>query len=328
MSNALNSVSRRNLLKTAGALAASSALGFGETAFAQDALAGRDLLKDKRPVVHPDGPKLGCYDPWGDFKDDTNVATEHLFLPWEDVELSGLAEADAYANERGRNILITIEPWSWDLDWNVNSSELRARILAGHYDENLRAICNAVKGFKSKVIIRWAQEMENPSGRFTWSMWNPKDYVAAYRNMFRITKDILPDATMMWSPKGLETLVPYYPGDEYVDLVGLSVFGYDEYDKIEFGGPRTFVESLQVGYDTAVDFGKPIWVAELGYEGNLDYLTNWVQDVTFNHAEFPELKEVVYFNDKEVWRWPHGLGLPDWRVIRGRKTGPATQRSR
>ena len=317
MKNLKYNLSRRSLFKGAGTLAALALTGTNaDRARAEDLLAGRDLLVDKRPYIQSDGPKLGCYDPYGDFSDESRVATEHLFLPWEDVELSGLPAADEYALARNRKVLVTIEPWSWDLDWNVSSPELRQAILSGKHDANMRAICEILATFKSPVTIRWAQEMENPSGRFTWSLWKPEDYIEAYRRMFRIAKEVAPKADMMWSPKGLETAKPYYPGDEYVDLVGLSVFGYDKYEKIEYGRPRSFAEDLKLGYETTVGFGKPIWIAELGYEGELDYLEKWVLDVTRKFPEYPELKEVIYFNDKEVWAWPHRLGLPDWRVVR------------
>ncbi len=309
--------SRRAILGTSLAAASVVPALSMRPAFAQTPPAGRDLTKDKRPVIHPDGPKFGVYDPWGDFKDEKGVSTEHLFLPWEDVDLSTLPQADAYAFARGRKIMITIEPWSWAKEWNVSRAELSHLILTGQRDDNMRAILKVAAAFKSPVTIRWAQEMENPYGRFTWSNWKPEDYIAAFKRMVGITREMLPKAHIMWSPRGQKNLVHYYPGAQYVDLVGLTVFGYDKFDVMQFGGPRTFAESVKQGYDLTVGYGKPIWVAELGYEGATDYLAKWVEDVTARNPQFPHLEEVVYFNDKEVWPWPHNLGYPDWRVVRG-----------
>jgi endoglucanase len=314
-------ISRRSVLGGAAAALSTTLLPAG-AAMAQAGLAGRDLMRDKRPVIHPDGPKLGAYDPYGDFSAETQVATEHLFLPWEDIELDSLGAADDYAAERGRKILITIEPWSWALDWNVTSDELRQRILAGGHDDNMRAILDAVSGFRSPITIRWAQEMESSTGRFTWQNWEPDAYIEPYRRMTGITREMIPSARMMWSPKGEENLAQYYPGDDVVDLVGLSVFGLDAYDRIEHGGPQSFAELLRPGYERTVGFGKPIWVAELGYEGELPYLADWVENVTRNDPDFPDLEEVIYFNDKEVFAWPHGLGLPNWRVAREQRIYP------
>lgn len=295
------------------------------SALAEDALAGRDVLKDKRPVIHPDGPMFGSYDPYGDFSTQTDVSIEHVFLPWEDVELEGLTQADEYAFARGRTVLLSIEPWSWSPDWNVSPTELRDRILSGHYDENMRAILDRAAEFKSPVVIRWGQEMDNQSGRFSWANWAPRDYIRAYIRMMDMVRERLPDAPIMWSPKGEQNLRDYYPGDEYADIVGLSVFGFEAYDLIEFNRPRRFADALRPGYELIAGFGKPIWIAEIGYEGSVGYLKQWVQELTFNDPEFPALAAVVYFNDKEVWSWPHDLGFPSWRVVREEANYPVRQ---
>ncbi len=325
MSEKSINISRRGMLQTAAMLAGGAA--FAMTAGkslaqpeaqvqATEAAPSRDVLKDKRPILHANGSRFGAYDPHGDFRDEKGDVTEHLFLPWEDVDLSNLGTADDYAYERGRKLLITIEPWSWDQNWNVSSNLLRQRILSGYYDANMQAICDALSGFKCPITIRWAQEMDNPYGRFTWSLWPPADYIKAFRRMHAIVKKTLPEAKMMWSPRGEKGLQAYYPGDKFVDIVGLSVFGYEPFDKIEYGAPRSFAESVKRGYELSAGFGKPIWVAELGYEGGKDYLTKWVEEATRKYPEYPALEEVVYFNDKEVWPWPYGLGLPNWRVVR------------
>jgi endoglucanase len=277
--------------------------------------AGAQTITDKRPTIHADGIKFGAYDPHGDFGAQQSVTTEHLFLPWEDVDLETLRVADAYALARGRNLLITVEPWSWDVDWRLTSTELRAKLLRGDFDANMRAIAKMIDELKSPVIVRWGQEMEDKSGRFSWSGWNPPDYIAAYRRMMDIVRQEAPGTRLMWSPKGEPGLNAYYPGDTYVDFVGLSVFGLEAYDKIAHNGPRTFTEALKPGYDLVALYNKPIWVAELGYEGGDVYIKPWMETATMKQSDFPELQEVVYFNDREVHAWPFNLGRPNWRVI-------------
>ena len=279
-------------------------------------LQDKSTIKDKRPEVHPDGVRFGAYDPHGDFAQQSNLATEGLFMPWEDVDLTSLPSADTYAGQRGRNLLVTVEPWSWDKDWRLTSSQLRERILSGGYDVNMREIARLIGQMKVPVVVRWAQEMEDRDGRFSWSGWQPDAFITAYRRMMDIVRKEAPNARLMWSPKGLAGLKEYYPGDGYADLVGLSVFGLEAYDRIAHGKPQTFQEVLAPGYKLVEEFAKPVWVAELGYEGSDPYLTAWMRDVTRKYAEFPRVEEVVYFNDKEVHAWPYNLGRPDWRVVR------------
>lgn len=277
-------------------------------------------VTDKRPIVHPGQVKFGAYDPHGDFSEQKDVTTEHLFLPWEDVDLATLGVADAYAQARGRTLLITIEPWSWDVNWRVTSDELRQRVLRGEYDAAMTAIAVEIAKLKSPVIVRWGQEMEDTNGRFSWAGWAPQDYITAYKRMMDIVRKEAPGIKIMWSPKGMTGLNAYYPGDDYADLVGLSVFGLEGYDERAYGAPRTFSEALKQGYDLVSGYDKPIWVAELGYEGSETYMKPWIETVTLNQEEFPKLTDVVYFNDRDVHSWPFDLGRPNWRVVEGEQT--------
>lgn len=310
-------LSRRALMKgSLAAVVSVPAIAASTLRAQEDALAGRNLEKDKRPILHQGGLRFGAYDPYGDFSDETGVATEHLFLPWEDVDLSSLPAADEYAHARGRNVLVTIEPWSWAQDWNVSSDQLRGFVLSGQRDENMRAVSEVLATFRSPVVVRWAQEMDNPFNRFTWADWSASDYIEAFRRMREILHETAPSARMMWSPRGERTLQRFYPGDEHVDLVGLTVFGFEDYDIRVHGRPRTFEESVRQGYELTAGYGKPVWVAEVGYAGTQEYVADWVRSITAEYPQFPLLEEVVYFNDREVWEWPYGLGWPDWRVIR------------
>lgn len=271
-------------------------------------------VTDKRPIITDTSIDFGAYDPHGDFGSDANVKIEHLFLPWEDVDLSTLSIADEYALQRGRSLLITVEPWSWDVDWRVTSDELLAGILAGRYDANMASVCSAAANLKSPLIIRWAQEMDETDAQFTWAKWTPENYITAYRRMVTECRKHIKSAKYMWSPKGNPELIDFYPGDEFVDIVGLSVFGLQEYDRGHFGKERTFAEALAPGYRLVEGFAKPVMVAELGYEGDQTYVRNWAENVAKPDPHFPKLSAVVYFNDRDVYPWPENYGRPNWRV--------------
>jgi beta-mannanase len=271
---------------------------------------------DKRPVLTEASIDFGAYDPHGDFGKPGSSRIEHLFLPWEDVDLSTLTLADEYARERGRTLLITIEPWSWSPEWRLSHQELLRTILDGERDENMAQVCSAAAALKSPLIIRWGQEMDETDNQFSWSHWQGADFRAAYRRMVDVCRTHLKTAKFMWSPKGNEGLEAFYPGDDVVDIIGLSVFGYQPYDRATAGRDQTFSERLAPGYGRVKNYGKPIMVAELGYEGDASYVQSWATSVAKRHEDFPELTAVVYFNDREIYPWPRGFGRPDWRVVR------------
>lgn len=281
---------------------------------------------DNRPYIYANSVPFGAYDPPGNFTDDKFPKIEHLFLPWIDVDLTLLHQADAYALARHRELMITIEPWSWAKNRRIRPDDLYVNITGGNYNATINKICGIISGYTSTTTIRWAQEMEDPVGRFSWQYWSSDEYKMAYRHFVEQCRSVAPKAKFMWSPKGLEHLADYYPGNDVVDIVGLSVFGYQPFDRGEIGHDQTFADVLTPGYERAVKLGKPIWVAELGYSGDKAYVSNWQKQVEIKYAQFPNLKAIVYFNDKEVWPWMKDYGLPDWRVDHNIINGSLSQK--
>jgi beta-mannanase len=269
----------------------------------------------KVPVAKPGGLPLGVYDPFGDFQDHRDVSIEHVFLPWEDVDLSTLFAAEGYAKERNRTLLVTVEPWNWTKEWRLTYRQLLESVLSGGEDARIDAVCSVIGELRTPVQVRWAHEMEDRSGRYSWSNWPPRLYADAYRRFVTRCRAKAPQAKFMWSPKGDRALTAYYPGDDVVDVIGVSLFALQQLDLDQLARNRTFVEMMTERYERVAPFGKPIVVAELGYVGDQAYVTTWANDVSAAYPQFPLLTAVVYFDHKEVHPWPDGYGLPDWRVI-------------
>lgn len=262
----------------------------------------------------PGAIPYGVYDPDGDFEDDGAVTIEHLFLPWEDVFLPSLFDADEYAQERERALLVTLEPWTWSRSERNTAPYLRRGIAEGRYDANMTAVCEILGQLQSPVTLRFMHEMDDDNGQFIWAGWEPEEYIDAYRSMIDLCRADAPNITVMWSPLGDEGMEDYYPGDDYADLVGLTVFGLQAWDQAKEGGDRSFDDIFAPRYARAERFGKPVVVAELGYVGQAPYVADWDASVRQDKPEYPNLVGVVYFNFPEVYPWPEGFGQPDWRV--------------
>ncbi|MEZ5796798.1 MAG: glycosyl hydrolase [Paracoccaceae bacterium] len=257
---------------------------------------------------------FGAYDPEGYFTEDSELTIEHVFMPWEDVNLNTLLEADAYALERRRALMITIEPWTWTRDERNTAEFLQRGIEQGYYDANMRSICGVIGTLQSPVSIRWGHEMETSDGQFIWSNWKPETYITAYRRMIEVCRAEAPNANIVWSPIGLSNSPEYYPGDDYVDLIGLSVFGLEKWDVAKSGGPQSYDDVMTERYDMVKQFNKPVVVAEVGYSGSAAYVDAWENQVRKARPDLPLLVGAVYFNQKEVYPWPDGFGYPDWRI--------------
>ncbi|MCO5069985.1 MAG: beta-mannosidase [Rhizobiaceae bacterium] len=271
--------------------------------------------------LRPNDLQIGVYDPGGAFRDASGINIEHVFVPWVDVDLNSFGMTDVYADQRKRKLLVTLEPWSWSLDQNGGPEELRDNILNGSYDATISQACEEIGKFKSPVTIRWGHEMDLKNGRYPWSDWSPQDFIDAYRHFVDICRQAAPKAAFMWSPRGERVLQSFYPGNDYVDSIGLSVFGLQSYDEISLGENRNFTTLFKPSYDRATRFGKPIYISEFGCSGDDAYVAGCNDLSVTTLTPFPLLKGVIYYSAVETGEWPVVFERPDWRVY------PQTERN-
>jgi hypothetical protein len=112
---------------------------------------------------------------------------------------------------------------------------------------------------------------------YAWSATTTSTYLAAFRHVSRVLKTTLPSATIDWdgnwgnSQSGHDPFTEEYPGDTYVDVVGL-----DAYDGgwVAANTDANFVtwknshHSLKDWYEFAVAHGKKFAMAEWGLVAN------------------------------------------------------------
>jgi beta-mannanase len=168
--------------------------------------------------------------------------------------------------------LISVEPWSWSGKNSLTKETLAEAIALGEFDPEIDSFCQATGSLASRATIRWGHEMDDTADRYTWSGLAPETYVKAYRYFVSQCRKSAPRASFMWSPKGEPNAASYYPGDEYVDSVGISVFGLQPYDREELGRDRGFRDAMRERYDRVAGLGKPVVAAEFGFNGDASYL--------------------------------------------------------
>jgi Glycosyl hydrolase family 26 len=111
-----------------------------------------------------------------------------------------------------------------------------AKIANGSFDPYLVQFATAVRNQKWPVVIRFAQEMNG-----SWSPWagtnsgnKPGDFVKAWRHIHDVFSVVgATNVIWLWSPNVLRgtggtSLAQLYPGDAYVDWVGIDAYGFGE----------------------------------------------------------------------------------------------------
>ncbi|RYV49955.1 glycosyl hydrolase [Pengzhenrongella frigida] len=178
-------------------------------------------------------------------------------------------------------------------------------LAAGANDTYLRAQAARIKAVGKPVALRFAHEMN--ASFYPWGAGvngnTPADYVAAYRHVHDVfAQEDVHNVTWVWSPAALDTpnapdLSPFYPGDDYVDWAGLSVY----YDQPTDTWANTVEPTLRQ-LDTAAP-DAPIYFAEAGVLPG-DNRPTMIHELLGGLLRTPRAIGFTWFNflSREDWR--------------------------
>lgn len=176
----------------------------------------------------------------------------------------------------------------------------------------LRDWARAAKSSGARIFLRWASEMNGP-----WVAWygDPALYIDRWKTVARVMREEAPNVAMVWTPNDVpnnpnspaNNPFSYYPGDEYVDWVGVDFYSTFYTDSLwytvrDWKDPRA---KLSVIYDVYAA-RKPIMISEWGVAhdtnrgdttGIFRYAASRI-DTLYAHlkTEFPRVKAVTYFD--------------------------------
>jgi hypothetical protein len=158
--------------------------------------------------------------------------------------------------------VLSLEPWRTGAGPNQPDYSLQATI-DGRWDEQYKQIAKAILDYRDVVLIRFAHEMNG--NWYPWGIANgnkPGQYPEAWRhvvNLFRAAGVV--NALWIWSPNvargaNTRTISQFWPGPEYVDLVGLTGYGVHESSPAQtYSGTLSLIKALT---------DKPIVLTETG----------------------------------------------------------------
>ena len=263
----------------------------------------------------PHDIKLGIYEASGDCNDCDAFGVEMFFADWTGYDHEHLKAKMSRALGANRWPMITVEPWPHQRTV-AQSNSLFADIVSGKYDHEIASLCEDLNAINSPIFIRWGHEMENVNGRYPWSQPDVVGYVKAYRYFVDHCRALLSHRCFfVWSPMGRQELFRYWPGSDYVDHIGVSVYGFPEYDIRNFGKVRSFTDIFADTYQRVSLFDKPIIIAELGVTGADRHQRYWIYQALRSFHQYPKLQMAVYYNGKDSpLAWGKDYPVPDWRI--------------
>jgi hypothetical protein len=211
--------------------------------------------------------------------------------------------------------MITWEPWITTTVTNTCPITLTTpldEIILGQHDAYIRRWATALRDWGYPILLRFAHEMNG-----NWYPWDgcnnnrdPNKYIAAWQHVHDLFQQIgATNAEWVWSVNHVS--VPgepwndynaYYPGDAYLDWVGVDGFNWGQ----SYYGWKTFDELFG---GVLADFRqrypqKPQIISEFASapdDGGSK--SDWIQDAYARLDQYPRLQAVVWFNENKERDW-------------------------
>ncbi len=178
-------------------------------------------------------------------------------------------------------------------------------VLNGEYDEFLTNYAKTVSDFDHPVLFRLGNEMNGdwcPYSSYNTSK-DTEIFKAFYRYVYQFFADAGADNVIwVWNPNGKSfpdfewnDEVMYYPGDEYVDVIGLTAYNTGTY----------YPGESWTSFDQLYD---PLYARSMALYGQAKMITEfasssvggdkkqWVRDMFEHIGSYPEIKIAIWWD--------------------------------
>ncbi len=204
---------------------------------------------------------------------------------------------------------------TWDPEDPFNASPnqptyMLQNIINGDFDVYITRWAKDSKAWGHPFFLRFAHEMNG-----NWNPWSeqvngnkPGQFVLAWRHVHDIfTRLGVSNVTWVWSPNiDYSTSTPLqelYPGDGYVDWVGMS--GYN-WGNVSGHVWQSFASVFSQTYnDLLAITARPIMISETASTEQAGNKAGWISDafVTQLPQHFPRIHAFVWFNESKETGW-------------------------
>ncbi|MDD4734813.1 MAG: glycosyl hydrolase [Kiritimatiellae bacterium] len=184
-------------------------------------------------------------------------------------------------------------------------------IAEGYYDDSIDKLGHWIESTGRMVFLRIGYEFDAD-----WTAYDTNLYVRAYRRIVNRYRALhIDNIAYVWNSQGYAVRhdpMAWYPGDAYVDWVGVSMFGNP------YGVNKPYVDRI---VEIAENLNKPLMIAESSPHGitatnGVSSWTQWYADV-FKWIAENDVKAFCYINcdwdATEMWQF-NTLGWGDCRV--------------
>lgn len=181
-------------------------------------------------------------------------------------------------------------------------------VLDGKYDDYLTSYAREVASWDTAVLFRPANEMNGDWCSYcAFQFGRDTDlYVAFYRYIFDIfAREGADNCIWVWNPN--HRSYPnfkwndermYYPGDRYVNVVGITAYNTGTYYQAETW--QTFDELYRDYYaDVCARYVQPLMITEFACSSNGGDKAAWIKDMFARLPDYPRIKAAVWWSGSD-----------------------------
>lgn len=223
------------------------------------------------------------------------------------------------SHARGAVPMISWEPWASAFPDTsshpaiAQDQKVMKAISDGFFDDYLRSYAAKVRDTGGPVFMRFAHEPDNP--QYPWSLAGnntPEEYVEAWQHVVDLFRSSgANNVRWVWNPWQEVSMDEYYPGDKYVDWIGLTILNYG---LASTDGSWHSFSTLYEPFRYQIGFSedksmmkKPVMIAEFGSTAYGGDQAEWINEALYRIRErYPEIKSVVFFYSEEDENWATG----------------------
>ena len=272
------------------------------------------------PAGDPDRPEdfrtgdsfvFGLYDPQQRLLSDPVVEAEHLFADFDIIRDGSFDSLFRVAQDRGHATIVSFEPFSRPIE--QSDRNVLRNVVGGQYERELTQLFRTLGSARQPVWLRYAHEMEIPITRYPWQSQDPQDYIASWR--YVMTHDSLPPAIKrIWGPAGDRGSLEWYPGDDYVDLVSIAIYGLPDKNITDPEQQESFKVIFNRKMWRMRFVSKPVFITEFGVKGPEEYQTRWLEGAAEVLRGDRRVIGVNYFNMSDTPKAWGEIKPPDWSI--------------
>lgn len=235
------------------------------------------------------------------------IATVSIFKQFGPYNNRLVLDDLAFIKNSGKKLMISWEPWNPSEGPNQSRDFLK-EIVNGQQDFYIHQFAEDIKNYGGQVLLRFGHEMNG-----NWYPWGrrPGDYKSAYIRIFEAFRnEDVKNIDFVWSVnseslpgESISVIDNYYPGNTYVDLVGIDGFNYGTSQS--WSSWRSFSSIFSPSYNYIISkYQKPVIISETASGEGGGNKAEWVKDMFSSlNSHFLTINEVVWFDIIKETDW-------------------------